>query len=73
MELHGTIATNLRAAVTSATRLAGRPVYQDTLIYWTDLLHQARRARDRDVASESAEVDQLIAALEAEIRARGRE
>jgi hypothetical protein len=72
MELHGTIAANLRAAVASAERLQGHPVYKDTLAYWTDLLHKARRARDRDVAIESDEVDQLILKLETALAARSR-
>jgi riboflavin synthase alpha subunit len=43
MQLHGTVQTNLEAAVRSARRLRGHPVHGDTLAYWTDLLHQARR------------------------------
>jgi len=43
MELHGTLASNLESALQSARRLRGHPVHADTLGYWTDLLHHARR------------------------------
>jgi len=43
MELHGTVADNLGSALRSARRLRGHPVHADTLRYWMDLLHLARR------------------------------
>jgi hypothetical protein len=43
MELDGTILNNLASAVQSARRLRGHPVHPDTLAYWTQLLHHARR------------------------------
>ncbi|PXA85822.1 hypothetical protein DMC47_36545 [Nostoc sp. 3335mG] len=73
MEIHGTIAVNLRAAVTSAKRLHGQPVYRETLAYWCDLLDKARRARGRDMATDGEEVDRLVLQLEAELEARNPE
>ena len=43
MKLNGTVASNLESALQSARRLQGHPVHTDTLGYWTDLLHHARR------------------------------
>ena len=63
MDIHGSIAKNLSAAVQSARRLSGHPVHADTLSHWTDLLHHARR----ELAAGSSEALQsLILELETE-------
>jgi hypothetical protein len=61
MRLHGTIGSNLQDAIASAKRLRGHPVYPDTLAYWNELLHEARRSRSE---GGSAALDGLIAQLE---------
>ena len=67
MDIHGSIAKNLSAAVQSARRLSGHPVHADTLSHWTDLLHHARR----ELAAGSSEVLQsLILELESELADR---
>jgi hypothetical protein len=70
MKLHGTIAANLRAAVTSAVRLRSNHVYQETLTYWRELLHEARRARGEMVSNERDALDALIEQLELELAER---
>ena len=67
MELYGTILNNLVTAVQSARRLRGRPVHDDTLGHWTELLHHAQR----EVAAGSSEpIQALIIELEREIADR---
>lgn len=70
MELHGSIETNLVAAVRSARRLRGHPIHADTLQHWTDLLHQARRQLAAELASETETLKQLVADLETELADR---
>jgi hypothetical protein len=67
MELHGTLAKNLSSAVQSARRLKGHPVHTDTLAYWADLLHHARRELTDDA---SVDLRALIAELETELAGR---
>jgi hypothetical protein len=67
MELHGSIANNLKSAVQSVRRSRGHPVHADTLRHWTDLLHHARR----EVAAGSNEpILPLILELEKELADR---
>ena len=67
MELHGSIVNNLTSAVQSARRLRGRPVHDDTLGHWADLVHHARQA----MADGSDEpIQSLIAELEKELAER---
>lgn len=42
MELDGMLADNLQAAIQSADRLSGHPIYKDTLEFWHELLAYAR-------------------------------
>ena len=64
MELHGSIVNNLTSAVQSARRLSGHPVHADTLGYWADLLHHARR----EMAEGSTEpIQSLVLELEKEL------
>ena len=67
MELHGSIETNLAAAVRSARRLRGHPIHADTLQHWTELLHQARRQLSADPANDADTLKQLVADLETEL------
>ena len=70
MELHGSANENLIASVRSARRLRGHPVHTDTVQYWTELLHHARR----ELAEPEVRADALkgsIADLETELALRG--
>lgn len=64
MELHGSIAQKLRAAVESTRRLKGHPVHRDTLQFWSELIHEARARRAAGELLDDAEVAQLIAELD---------
>ena len=69
MKLHGSIRDNLVAAVRSARRLRAHPVHADTLRYWDDLLHHARRELAAG-PGERPSVEPLIIELETEIASR---
>ena len=64
MEIHGSITSNLQAAVVSSRRLKGHPIHRDTLQFWSDLLSEARATRAAAVGSDEPELEQLIAELE---------
>jgi hypothetical protein len=70
MKLHGSLEDNLTAAVRSAKRLRGHHVHPDTLGYWGELLHYARRERTSRYAQEGHVLGRLIIDLEAEIAER---
>lgn len=70
MDLHGTITENLRAAIASAERLQGHPVYQQTLDYWRELIREARHRRDRVSKTDLPALDMLIARLETKLAER---
>lgn len=67
MELHGTLANNLQAAVESARRHEGHPVHAETVKFWADLLQYARslkaegREDGRAIEPLMAELDLAIA------------
>jgi hypothetical protein len=69
MDLDGSLADNLRAAIASARRLQGHRVHKDTLDFWKQLLTHAREVRRRGRITELAEVEELIAELEASVQA----
>lgn len=70
MELAGSILENVENAVTGARRLRGHPVYKDTLSYWTELLHEARRVR-KDLGSPQLHaLEAAILKLEGELAGR---
>jgi hypothetical protein len=69
MELHGSIIENLTAAVQSAQRLRGHPVYRETLQFWRALLAQAR-VEKRVNPVEQGTVDHLVAKLQSELTDR---
>ena len=68
MNLHGSIAQNLEAAIRSAERLRGHPVHPDTLQFWRDLLALGR-AEVRKGAPTS-DVEALLGKLEDELALR---
>ena len=69
IELDGTLADNLRAAIQSADRLSGHPVHKDTLAFWHELLAYAR-SRKRLRAEHHAEVATLVGELQSRLWAR---
>lgn len=70
MMLHGSIIENLENAVASARRLRGHPVYRDTLIYWSDLIREARRARESSKCADRDALEAAIIQLETEMSDR---
>jgi hypothetical protein len=72
MKLHGTIAQNLQAALQSAKRFKGHPVHKDTLAFWAELLAHGRVEIRSRPAAETAEIEVLLAQLQAELTARQR-
>jgi hypothetical protein len=70
LELSGSLSSNLRGAVTSATRLRGHPLHADTFQFWLALLAEAR-AQERNLPSaEHEEVRSLMGELQTELTAR---
>jgi hypothetical protein len=56
MELHGSLADNLRAALASMKRYRGKNVHPDTVQYWEQLLAHAREmVRKGLVGADAAE------------------
>jgi len=70
MDLHGSIEDNIIAAIRSARRLCGHPVYSETLNYWGELLHQARHDLAIGAAPEPATLEQLVLELESQLAER---
>ena len=68
MKIEGTLRANLLAAIASARRLQGRPVHEDTLQYWGELL---RHARSDDPLAD-ASLGELANDLEAQLAAWAR-
>lgn len=68
MKLHGTIVENLESALQSARRHRGKPLYAETVTYWSDLLDHARSSLDTTPHPDT--VRQLIGALEVELADR---
>lgn len=72
MQIHGSLAANLKSAVTSARRLRSGSVYADTLAHWMELARQGHAALDAE-GPEDADADEirrLTEELEAEIESR---
>ena len=70
MKLAGSVLENVENAVTGARRLRGHPVYKDTLTYWTELLHEARRERKDLEGSQLQVLEAAILKLEGELASR---
>jgi hypothetical protein len=64
MEVYGSIAQNLRAAVESSRRLKGHPVHRDTSKFWSDLVAETRTMRASGELLDDPEVDEALAELE---------
>jgi len=71
MKIEGLLIDNMQAAVASARRLSGHPVYRDTQVYWTELLALARAERVSQSPSDQAHLDMLILKLGQELAERG--
>ncbi len=69
MNLCGSLAENLQAAVNSAKRHKDHPVHSETVRYWADLLQHARslRAAGHD---EAFAIDPLLAELDLAVAER---
>jgi hypothetical protein len=70
MQLHGSIEENFENAIASARRLRGHPIYKDTLIYWADLIQEARRVRQEPSGGQSDALGVAIVRLETELAER---
>ena len=70
MEIHGSLQSNLEAAILSARRLKGQHVYPDTLAHWVELATYAWREASAKSGPESAILTRLAADLESEISSR---
>ncbi len=68
MQLHGSLVDNLESALQSARRHRGKPIYADTIGYWTNLLGFSRDCLDVTPNPDGAR--RLIASLEAELAER---
>jgi hypothetical protein len=71
MRLHGSLETNLTAALRSARRLHGQKVHADTIAYWDGLVRHARRELQGSVDAGGI-VNGLVVELETEMNGRGR-
>lgn len=67
MELHGSLASNLQMAIESSKRLQGHPVHRDTLMFWLELIGEARARRAAGEDPDDPYVERLIAELETAI------
>ena len=67
MELAGSIAENLQAAVRSARRLRGHAVHGDTVTFWHQLLSYSRAAKRSALTDDATAIEQLIADLQTEV------
>ncbi len=68
MLLHGNIIDNLEAALQSARRHRGKPLYADTVTYWNALLGHSREFLDLTPNPDAAR--RVMACLEVEIADR---
>ena len=71
MKFHGPILDNLNNAIVSARRLRGHPVYKDTLTYWNELIHEARRIQHEPAYEQADLLEAAIVSLEVELAERG--
>ncbi len=69
MDLHGSLADNLQAAIASARRHQGHPVHSETTAFWADLLQHARALKSEG-KMEASTIDPLLAELDAAIAQR---
>ena len=64
LRIEGTLRSNLVAAIASAKRWKGRPVHEDTLKHWTELLEYSQRVSSQPFSEAVAD---LNAELEIEL------
>ena len=69
MDIHGSLASNLIAALASARRYRGHPVHSDTIVFWSDLLQHARALKVGG-NEEASTIDPLLAELDAAVAER---
>ncbi len=69
MDLYGSMAENLQAAVNSAKRHKDHPVHSETVRFWADLLQHARSLRAAG-HEEALAVDPLLAELDLAVAQR---
>ena len=69
MDIHGSLASNLQAALASARRYRGHPVHAETIAYWSELL-QHTRALKAEGNEEASTIDPLLSELDAAIAER---
>ena len=69
MKLHGSLASNLQMAIESSKRLQGHPVHRDTLMFWLELVGEARARRAAGEDADDPYKERLIAELETAIAA----
>ena len=69
MDIHGSLASNLQAALASARRYRGHPVHAETIAFWSELLQHAR-ALKAEGNEEASIIDPLLAELDAAIAHR---
>lgn len=70
LALHGSIHDNLAAALRSARRHRGHPLYADTVRFWHELLGHARRVLANGPPPDAPELRQLVLELETELADR---
>ncbi len=69
MDIHGSLAGNLQAALASARRYRGHPIHAETIGFWLDLLQHAR-ALKVEGNEEASSIDPLLAELDAAVAER---
>ena len=69
MDLHGSLAENLQAAVNSAKRHRDHPVHAETVKFWAELLQYARSLRAAG-HEEALAIDLLLAELDLAVAER---
>jgi len=72
MELAGSLAQNLDAAVKSAARLRGHPAHEDTLAHWQKLLAHARAAVRSESVDDLSIIEGLMSQLQSDLAERER-
>jgi hypothetical protein len=70
LKIHGSLQTNLEAAIESARRYRTRPVYPQTVAHWSDLLAHAWWKLGAESLPDAANLTRLAKELEAELAAR---
>ena len=67
MELHGSLVSNLEAAVYSARRHHDKRIYPETLRFWGHLIEHARKELSSRITTDTTAIRRLADELEREI------